>query len=478
MRGALFSDFLRHLRRTAGIAEAAGLEDSQLLQRFLASRDEAAFTLLVRRHRAMVLGVCQRLLSNSHDCEDAFQATFLVLLRRASSIRKHESLANWLYGVAHRTALKARTLSKRHPRMQALIDGPAVLDSACDASQRELRSVLDEELARLPAKYRAPVVLCYLEGKTFTEAAAQLGCPAGTVSGRLARAREILRKRLTRRDITLAAGWEAVLLQPPASTLVSASLMSSTLKSAASIAAGSVAGVSAIPGPVAALTEGVIKAMFLTKIRILAAVVGIGVIATGSGVLVSAAMPTQDAIEQAAQNQAPNEGEFKANVAQGVPRQPPVLDAEGRPVNFERQAKELVNGADSNDPPFHGLSAERAKLLLEKSDQPPNIKPILSGLFDAANVEAQGRWKQYVAGQGTLDILLGASRRLLEAEQLLNKEKANQLAALEQHLKRMKEAEAINQTRFDAGRIPIQDLAESRYYRIQAELWLEQAKGK
>jgi RNA polymerase sigma factor (sigma-70 family) len=475
MPGALFSDFLRHLRRTAGIAEAAGLEDSQLLQRFLTSRDEAAFTLLVRRHGAMVLGVCQRLLSNSHDCEDAFQATFLVLLRSASSIRKHESLANWLYGVAHRTALKARTRSKRwHAHQRQVIVRP-VADCDYDASQRELRSVLDEELARLPAKYRAPVVLCYLEGKTFTEAAAQLGCPAGTVSGRLARAREILRKRLTRRDITPAAGWEVVMLQPAAPTLVPASLMSSTLKSAVSLAAGSVAGASAIPGPVAALTEGVIKAMFLTKIKILAAVVGIGVIATG-GVLVSAAMPTQTAVGHTAQVRAPIEGEHNPNVAQGVPRQPPVLDAEGRVR--ERAAEELVNGADPNIPPFPGLSAERAKFLLEKSDQPPNLKPILSRLFNAANVEADARWQQYNAGQGTLDIVLGSSRRLLEAEQLLNKEKANQLAALEHHLKRMKEAEAINQTRFDAGRIPIQDLAQSRYYRIQAELWLEQAKAK
>jgi RNA polymerase sigma factor (sigma-70 family) len=427
----------------------------------------------------MVLGVCQRLLSNSHDCEDAFQATFLVLLRKASSIRKHEVLANWLYGVAHRIALKARTqANRRHSCPRELTDVPAVVDSAYDASQRELRSVLDEELMRLPAKYRAPVVLCYLEGKTFTEAAAQLGCPAGTVSGRLARARELLRKRLTRRDITLAAGWEMALLQPPSAALVPASLMNSTLKSAASIAAGSVAGASAIPGSVAVLTEGVIKAMFLTKIKILGAVVGIGVIAAGSGVLVSAAMPSQDWVGYTGQLRAPVEGEFNANAAQGVPRQQPVLDAEGRPVNYERDAKELVNEADPNEAPFHGLIAERAKFLLEKSDQPPNLKPILSGLFDAANVEAQARWKQYNAGQGTLDIVLGASRRLLEAEQLLNRDKANQLAGLEHHLKRMKEAEAINQDRFNAGRIPVQDLAEARYYRIQAELWLGQAKAK
>src|SRR5262249_30232707 len=196
---------LSHLRRSFGADHAAGLEDAELLERFVTKRDETAFALILRRHGPMVLNVCQRFLSNSHDCEDAFQATFGVLVRKARTLRRRKLLANWLYGVAYRTALKARSQARRRRTYQHAIREVACGDGTSqEVSRLDLGSLLDGEVNRLPAKYRAPVILCYLEGKTFTEAAAQLGWPAGTVAGRLARARQLLRKRLERRDRALA----------------------------------------------------------------------------------------------------------------------------------------------------------------------------------------------------------------------------------------------------------------------------------
>src|SRR5262249_8241697 len=156
---------LRHLRQAAFRADAGDLSDSQLLERFLALREEVAFEALVHRHGPMVLGVCRRVLHNSHDAEDAFQATFLVLVRKAGSIVPREMVGNWLYGVAYRTALKARSLAARRRAMERQVRDmprPETLDSG---ARDDLQARLDRELNRLPDKYRAPVILCELEGK-------------------------------------------------------------------------------------------------------------------------------------------------------------------------------------------------------------------------------------------------------------------------------------------------------------------------
>ena len=177
----------------------------------ISSRAEAAFAALVARHGPMVLGVCRRALADPGDVEDAFQATFLVLVRRAGSVRAGDSLGRWLYGVARRVAAKARARSQRArvrttpSRRRA--DGPGIR-----ADRIGLLAALDEEVSRLPEKYRAPVVLCHLEGLTHAEAAARLRWPVGTVSGRLSRARGLLKDRLVRRGLAPTAGSLGLLL--------------------------------------------------------------------------------------------------------------------------------------------------------------------------------------------------------------------------------------------------------------------------
>jgi RNA polymerase sigma factor (sigma-70 family) len=278
------SGFIQHLRSV--LRDGAGLTDGQLLGDYLSRRDEAAIAALVRRHGPMVWGVCRRVLHNHHDAEDAFQTTFLVLVRKASSIASRELLANWLYGVAHQTALKARaTAAKRKGRERQATEMPEPAITQQDP-WRDLQPLLDEELSRLPDKYRSVVVLCDLEGKTRKEAARQLGCPEGTVAGRLARARIMLAKRLTRRGVVLSCGALAAVLAQQASAGVPASVVVSTIKAASLLAAGKAAATGAISVKVAALTEGVMKAMLFTKLKaVLAVVLIFGFLATGATVL-------------------------------------------------------------------------------------------------------------------------------------------------------------------------------------------------
>jgi RNA polymerase sigma factor (sigma-70 family) len=273
-------EVIQHLRRTILLRDADGLSDGQLLEAYLSRRDETALAVLVKRHGAMVWGVCRRVLRSYHDAEDAFQATFLVLVRKAASIVPREMVGNWLHGVAHQTALKARaTIAKRGVREKQVtaMPEPAVAEQNL---WRDLQPLLDEELSRLPDKYRAVIVLCDLEGKTRKEAARQLGCPEGTVMGRLARARMLLAKRLARRDVTLSGGAVAtVLTEKVASASVLPSVVTSTIKAATLFAAGQAA-TGTISVKVAALTEGVLKSMLLTKLKVIMglmlAVVAIG----------------------------------------------------------------------------------------------------------------------------------------------------------------------------------------------------------
>src|SRR5262245_34494466 len=185
MAGGQLTRVVREIRRLAGAA-GPGATDAQLLDSFVTRRDAGAFEALVVRHGPMVLRLCRQLLRHAHDAEDAFQATFLVLARKAASIRERHLLGNWLYGVAHRIAVRARAGAARGPGVEGQGAGRPPPGARPGRGRHGLAPVLHEELDRLAEKYRTPVVLCYLEGKTNEEAARQLRWPLGTVKGRLA----------------------------------------------------------------------------------------------------------------------------------------------------------------------------------------------------------------------------------------------------------------------------------------------------
>jgi RNA polymerase sigma factor (sigma-70 family) len=257
-----------HVRRTVLRRDGARPSDGQLLAGFVSRRDEAAFEAIVRRHGPMVMGVCRRLLHNRHDAEDAFQATFLVLVRKAGSIASRELLGNWLYGVAYNTARKAQAVyARRQARETQVTDTPE--PEAAPQDSRNVQLLLDQELNRLPEKYRIPIVLCDLQGMSHKEAARQLRCPQGTVSGRLSRARVMLAKRLARRGLELPAGLLMVILsEAGASASVTSSMVASTVRAAKQFAAGQAAAAGIVSAKVAALAEGVLKNMLLSKLRI------------------------------------------------------------------------------------------------------------------------------------------------------------------------------------------------------------------
>jgi RNA polymerase sigma factor (sigma-70 family) len=277
------SDVLRHLRRLSLAQEAGGASDGQLLDRFLGRGEEAAFEALLRRHGPMVLGVCRRVLQNADDAEDAFQATFLVLVRKAASVVPREAVGNWLYGVAYRTALKARELlGKRRAKERTMARREAVEMPTWD----ELRPLLDQELSRLPDKYRLPVVLCDLEGKKRKDVAQQLGWPEGTLSCRLARARTLLAKRLAKHGLTVTGATLGAALPARATAGVPEALAAGTVRAAMRTAAGQAAAAGLISAHVAALTEGVIQIMSLAKMKTsLFVVLAVGAMLTAGGVL-------------------------------------------------------------------------------------------------------------------------------------------------------------------------------------------------
>jgi RNA polymerase sigma factor (sigma-70 family) len=217
MTGGRIHNLLQYLRRATPSAEGPVLSDTQLLERFAATRDEASFEVLARRHGPMIMGVCRRVLGDVHEAEDALQATFLILARKAAAVAGYRSVGGWLYTVAYRVALRARARrAARSGREHPLDESPAsaALDPASAAAWREVRQVIDEEVSRLPEKYRAPFVLFHLEGRSSAEVARELGCPVGTVESWLTRARQRLRAGLARRQLTPALGLLAALSIP------------------------------------------------------------------------------------------------------------------------------------------------------------------------------------------------------------------------------------------------------------------------
>jgi RNA polymerase sigma factor (sigma-70 family) len=305
MAAGQLNEVLDRLRR-AGWSGEDGPTDAHLLECFVTRRDAGAFAVLVRRHGPMVYGVCRRLLRNHHDAEDAFQATFLVLAHKAASVVPRRLVGNWLYGVAYHTALKARAdVLRRRAREQEAATMPR--SEALPETWRQLEPLLDAALKALPDKYRATVVLCDLEGKTRKEAARQLDCPEGTVASRLVRARQLLARRMTRHGLALSAtALAAALSQGAASAGGLVPAMTSVIQVAAALAAGKVPPAGAISARVAALKEGVLKAMLLAKLKVVTLVLVVLAVVGAACTLVPGPAPVQ------AQKEVPRDPTAKA----------------------------------------------------------------------------------------------------------------------------------------------------------------------
>jgi RNA polymerase sigma factor (sigma-70 family) len=289
MPASRLDPIIRHLRQTVQRPDVAALSDGQLLEAFITRHDAPAFEALLRRHGPMVLGVCRRVLRHTHDAEDAFQATFLVLARKAGSVSPREMVGNWLYGVAHTTALRARVANaKRQARERQVADMPEP-EHATAARQdpwHDLQPLLDQELAALPAKYRVPIVLCDLEGRTRREVAGRLKVPEGTLSSRLTTGRRLLAKRLARHGLHCSAGALAGLLTQHAAACLPASMVSVTMKAVTLVAAGQAGADGLVSAQVAALTEGVLKVMLLKKLKFASVLLVLaGLVALAAGLL-------------------------------------------------------------------------------------------------------------------------------------------------------------------------------------------------
>jgi RNA polymerase sigma factor (sigma-70 family) len=298
-RGVVFEQIDRLYR--AGTL--AGHGDAELLERYLTHHDEAAFETLVNVHGPMVLGLCRRLLRDPKDIEDAFQATFLVLVRKAPAIQDRDLLANWLYGVAYRVASRARSdVLRRRGRESAVANLEAPVDVAAESMDiAEIAPVLDRELNRLPRKYRTALVACYLGGQTHEQTAKALGCPLGTVRSRVARGRDMLRKRLTR----LGYAPSAILLGPagglPTKLLtesVPPALVSATVRAGLAVGSFKTIQAGAVGATALALTQGVLTTMKLTQLKW----IGLALLATtcsAGGVIAVSYASAQVAKEQA-----------------------------------------------------------------------------------------------------------------------------------------------------------------------------------
>jgi RNA polymerase sigma factor (sigma-70 family) len=369
----------------------------------------------------MVLGVCRRVLNNPSDAEDAFQGTFIVLACKAGSIARPDLLASWLYRVAYRVALRARTEIAVRKDTRPILDDIAVESPIPETDWADLRPVLDEEIARLPAKYRFPVVLCYLEGNT-NEEAQRLGCAKGTICSRLSWARERLQTRLARRGITLPAGMLASLLT---AEILCAAVPVPLLRDAVETAISFLSGPGmpgAAPAAGTALAKGVLRAMFLARIRtaiVLVMVLGL----VGTGAALSTWQPWA-----AGQPQGPAPGDVAAGI--------------------QNQKDQLVQ-------PAAGGGKEGAQRL----------KDLLKKRRDAGRIRHD-------------DVFYAAAIRLLDAEFDLCQGRAERLKACETHLTRMEEAREISRARVKVGQaLPGEEL-EAEFFHLDAEIRLEREKAK
>ena len=299
------------IRKLAAVHTLREASDRDLLARFVGAEDEAAFTLLVERHGPMVLSLCRRVLRRGDDADDACQATFLVLARKAGSLRKQESLGSWLHSVAYRVANNLRRQQARRQRREQAHARPAAQEDDGDITWRELRGVLDEELERLPPRYRTPLILCYLEGKTRDEAAQQLGSSSGALHGLLERGRKMLRDRLTKRGLTLSAAlFGAALGETAAQAALAPSLVVASTQAALALTRDATAAQGLVAPHILSLVQEATKVMFMTKMKIGAAlVVAAGVLTACVGGSLQSVSLAQDAVKPKAAAASPQKTE-------------------------------------------------------------------------------------------------------------------------------------------------------------------------
>lgn len=416
MANTRLADILGQVRTALWVQESRRLSDPHLLAAFTANRDEGAFTAIVKRHGQMVLGVCRHILGQEQDAEDAFQATFLVLARRAHTIRGGEALSNWLYGVAYRTALRAKRDAGRRRMWERHGAQNAGSDPAREIAWREIQAVLEDEIHRLPPKYRRPFVLCFLEGKSRSEAARELQCKEGTISSRLDRARKHLQARLDRRGVSLSAALGACAVSQTAATAaMPLGLMARTAKGAllfggktpaivsakagAMALAGHAAGQVSFSANAVSLAEGVIGAALLSKAFISALAVAL-VISFGSTMAFVAGRLTEPGrTEPIAQAPAATKGQLPKEIAAPKERLPEGAIARlgtarfaniGRPLalSFTREGKELVVGSWDG---FLSVWDPAKKQLVKEWDSQAGLVHTLAISPDGATIAEAGR---------------------------------------------------------------------------------------
>jgi RNA polymerase sigma factor (sigma-70 family) len=386
MTSAQASLVLRHVRRLAGTRDPDQPSDGQLLERFTSRRDEAVFAELVQRHGPMVLNVCRSVLRHDQDAEDAFQAAFVVLARKADSIRRQEAVAGWLHEVAHHVAVKAQADAARRRVRERRASEMASADPTLDMTLRDLQRVLHEELQRLPDKYRVPLVLCYLEGRSQEETARHLGWAKSTVRGRLDRGREHLRRRLARRGMALSAVWCAadLALRTPA---IKAALMNSVVR-AALLSSGDQAASGVVSAQASALAEGVTRAMFRGKVKLVTFVL-LAACFLAAGALTHRALAAKETSAPAQKSEAFAKKEGTAQAASAKPAD----DAKGE----EGDVVEVSGRVESPD----GKPAAEAKVYFVRNVLGRRTPPPPPALM--ATTDRDGRFRFQVAKAGYRD---------------------------------------------------------------------------
>jgi RNA polymerase sigma factor (sigma-70 family) len=432
----------------------SGLSEWQLLERYLERRDEAAFEALVCRHGPMVLGVCRRMLLDQADVEDAFQATFLVLVRRARHLGPRDAIGPWLYGVAARVALRARAQAARRRRHEPLARGfPAVapIDRSADP---ELGAVLDQELGRLPGKYRSPLVLCYLEGRTHEEAARQLKWPVGTVKGRLARGRDLLRSRLVRRGLAPTAGALTMLLSPDASAAIQQHLVDSTVGSCSRIAAGQ-STIHVVSASIHSLVEGVLAAMILHQLKWVGLTVLTVIALTGAGV-----MARHD--DRSHPDPAPAAAPAASQTAgsKPVPATPAPAAAPAAPP--------------AGTAPPSATPAAPPAAPAEPSDRTSQSTGLNAQFVQAARSAYQATWEAFRSGSASEEQVYEASRRWLEAQSERVGSFKSRVAAQTAHLDRIRD---LVRAEGDRPHSPAKAAAVARVKAYEAEARLRLAEA-